>query len=86
MERAGRNGKLAKCCIIPAMKILPCHSINDFWDLKGCKAMYDMIWTSIECLQLCFTHYIDEGKDITCPQDLQNQIHSQCQDKVQPDL
>ena len=43
MGRAGRDGKLAKCYIIPAMKILPRHSINDSWDLKGHKAMYDMI-------------------------------------------
>jgi len=43
MERARRNGKLAKCYIIPAMKILPRHSINNSWDLKGHKAMYDMI-------------------------------------------
>ena len=28
--RAGRDGKLAKCYIIPAIKILPCHSIDDF--------------------------------------------------------
>jgi len=41
--RAGRDGKLAKCYIILAMKILPRHSIDDFWDLKGRKAMYDMI-------------------------------------------
>ena len=40
MGRAGRDGKLAKCYIIPAMKILPCHSIDDSWDLKGCKAIY----------------------------------------------
>ena len=48
--------------------------------------MYDMIWTLTECFQLCFTYYIDESKDITCLQDLQNQIYNQCQDKVQPDL
>ena len=48
--------------------------------------MYDIIWTLIEYLQLCFTHYISEGRDITCLQDLQNQICSQCQDKVQPDF
>ena len=86
MGRAGRDGKLAKCYIIPAMKILPCHSIDDSWDLKGCKAIYDMIWTSTKCLRLCFTRYIDEGRGITCLQDLQNQICSRCQDKVQPDL
>ena len=28
--RARRDGKLAKCYIIPAIKILPCHSIDDF--------------------------------------------------------
>jgi len=28
--RARRDGKLAKCYIIPAMKILPRHSIDDF--------------------------------------------------------
>ena len=66
IERAGRDSKLAKYYIIPAMKILPRHSVDDSWDLKGHKAIYDMIWTSTECLQLCFTHYIDEGKGITC--------------------
>jgi len=86
MGKARRDSKLAKCYIIPAIKILPHHSIDDFWDIRSCKAIYDMIWTSTECLQLCFTHYIDKGKDITCLQDLQNQICSQCQDKVQPDL
>ena len=50
MGRAGRDGKLAKCYIIPAMKILPHHSIDDSWDLKGRKAMYDMLWTSTKCL------------------------------------
>lgn len=29
IERAGRDGKLAKCYIIPAMENLPCHSVND---------------------------------------------------------
>ena len=43
MGRAGRDSKLAKCYIIPAMKILPHHSIDDSWDLKGHKTMYDMI-------------------------------------------
>ena len=76
MWRARRDGKLAKCYIIPAMKILPHYSIDDFWDIKGCKAVYNMIWTSTECLRLCFTCYIDEGKGITCLQDLQNQICS----------
>ena len=86
MERARRDSKLAKYYIIPAMKILPRHSVDDSWDLKGHKAIYDMIWTSTECLRLCFTHYIDKGKGIICLQDLQNQIYSQCQDKVQLDL
>ena len=66
IERAGRDSKLAKYYIIPAMKILPRHSVDDSWDLKGHKAIYDMIWTLTECLQLCFIHYIDEGKGITC--------------------
>jgi len=29
MERAGRDSKLAKYYIILAMKILPCHSVDD---------------------------------------------------------
>ena len=66
--------------------LVPRHSIDDSWDLMGRKAMYDMIWTSTKCLRLCFTRYIDEGRGITCLQDLQNQICSWCQDKVQPDL
>ena len=48
--------------------------------------MYDIVWTSNKCLWLCFTCYIDEGKSITCPQDLQNQIYTWCQYKVQLDL
>jgi len=43
MGRARRDSKLAKCYIIPAMKILCHHSIDNFWDLKGHKAMYDII-------------------------------------------
>ena len=43
MERAGRDSKLAKCYIISAIKILPCHSIDGFWYLKGCKAMYNIV-------------------------------------------
>ena len=44
--RAERDGKLAKCYIILAMKILSYHSIDDSWDLKGYKAIYDIVWTS----------------------------------------
>jgi len=47
MGRAGRDSKLAKCYIISAMKILPCYSIDGSWDLKGCKAMYNIVWTLI---------------------------------------
>jgi len=43
--RVGRDRKLAKYCIIPAINILPWQSIDDLWDLKGWKAMYDMVWT-----------------------------------------
>ena len=64
--RAERDGKLAKCYIIPAMKNLSYYSIDDSWDLKGCKAIYDMVWTSIECYQLYFIYYVDKSKDITC--------------------
>ena len=44
--RAERDGKLAKCYIILAMKILSYHSIDDSWDLKGYKAIYDIVLTS----------------------------------------
>ena len=84
--RAERDGKLAKCYIILAMKILSYHSIDDSWDLKGYKAIYDIVWTSTECHQLCFICYVNKGKGITCLQNLQNQICSWCLDKVQPAL
>ena len=50
IRRVGRDGKLVKCYIILAMKILPYYSINDSWDLKGYKAIYNIVWTLTECL------------------------------------
>ena len=50
IRRVGRDGKLFKCYIILAMKILPYHSINDSWDLKDCKAIYNIVWTLTETL------------------------------------
>lgn len=41
--RVGRDRKLAKYYIIPAINILSWQSIDDLWDLKGWKSMYDMV-------------------------------------------
>ena len=41
--RVERDGKLAKCYIISAINLLSWQSIDDSWDLKRQKTMYDMI-------------------------------------------
>ena len=45
--------------------------------------MYKIIWILKECIQLCFTCYVNENEAITYLADSQNQIYSQCHNNIQ---
>lgn len=77
VSRGGRDKKPTKCIIIPCNRKSP-NPDQDSLQHKGRQAVWNMLFSSSECLRYCITLFND-GHGVRCTDDEENQICSRCE-------